>query len=106
MRIAVSIAGFTWNDAERFRKAVSSYEDESEIAEEKRQFISGVRHSGLDEETATELFDLCSSFRGYRFAESHAWAFGAHAYTSAWLRHHHPAEYFAALLAENPGMWP
>lgn len=29
-----------------------------------------------------------------------------HAYTSAWLRHHHPAEYFAALLTEDPGMWP
>jgi error-prone DNA polymerase len=62
--------------------------------------------SGLDEKTALEIFDLCSSFRGYGFAESHAWAFGAHAYTSAWLRHHYPAEYFAALLTEDPGMWP
>ncbi len=107
MRIAVQVAGFSWNDAERFRKAVSSYEDEDEIADEKRRFISGVQHkAGLDEETAVRLFDLCSSFRGYGFAESHAWAFGSHAYTSAWLRHHYPAEYFAALLTEDPGMWP
>ena len=107
MRIAVQVAGFSWNDAERFRKAVSSYEEAAEISGEKARFVAGARRkSGLDEGTALELFNLCSSFRGYGFAESHAWAFGAHAYTSAWLRHHHPAEYFAALLTEAPGMWP
>ncbi len=107
MRIAVEIAGFSWNDAERFCKAVSSYEEESEVADDRERFIEGARHkSSLDEKAATEIFDLCSSFRGYGFAESHAWAFGAHAYTSAWLRHHYPAEYFAALLTEDPGMWP
>ncbi len=107
MRIAVEIAGFSWNDAERFRKAVSSYEEEAEVADDKERFIEGARRkSDLDEATAQKLFDLCSSFRGYGFAESHAWAFGTHAYTSAWLRHHYSAEYFAALLTEDPGMWP
>ncbi|MDQ3398564.1 MAG: DNA polymerase III subunit alpha, partial [Deinococcota bacterium] len=107
MRIAAQVAGFSWDEAERFRKAVSSYEEDDEIEGEKRRFISGVQHkSGLDTQTAVEVFDLCSSFRGYGFAESHAWAFGAHAYTSAWLRHHYPAEYFASLLTEDPGMWP
>ncbi len=107
MRIAVQVAGFSWNDAERFRKAVSSYEDDDEMADEKRRFIAGAKQkTGLGEEMAVEMFDLCSSFRGFGFAESHAWAFGSHAYTSAWLRHHYPAEYFAALLTEDPGMWP
>jgi len=107
MRISTHIAGFSWEDAERFRKAVSSYEEDDEVADEKKRFLLGAQQkSGLDEETAIRIFDLCASFRGYGFAESHAWAFGQHAYTSAWLRHHHPAEYFAALLTEDPGMWP
>ena len=107
MRIAVQVAGFSWGDAEAFRKAVNSYEDESEIAEEKRRFVEGARRTtGLNEVEALQVFVLCSAFRGYGFAESHAWAFGTHAYTSAWLRHHYPAEYFAALLTEDPGMWP
>ena len=107
MRIAVSVAGFSWGDAEAFRKAVNSYEEESEIASEKRRFLEGARRTtGLNAEEALKIFDLCSAFRGYGFAESHAWAFGAHAYTSAWLRHHHPAEYIASLLTEDPGMWP
>ena len=107
MRIAVQVAGFSWDEAEKFRKAVSSYEEDDEIEGEKRRFISGAQQkSGLDTQAAVEVFDLCSGFRGYGFAESHAWAFGTHAYTSAWLRHHYPAEYFAALLTEDPGMWP
>ena len=107
MRIAVQVAGFSWSDAEAFRKAVNSYEDESEIVDEKRRFLAGAqRTAGLSEEETLDIFNLCSAFRGYGFAESHAWAFGTHAYTSAWLRHHYPAEYFAALLTEDPGMWP
>jgi len=107
MRIGVRIAGFTWNEAEHFRKAVSSYEDDDEIADEKYRFISGAQQkTGLDTPTALALWKMLSAFKGYGFAESHAWAFGTHAYTSAWLRHHYPAEYFAALLTEDPGMWP
>ena len=106
MRIAVQVAGFSWGDAEAFRKAVNSYEEESEIVEERRHFIEGARRTaGLSEEEALQIFDLCSAFRGYGFAESHAWTFGTHAYTSAWLRHYYPAEYTAALLTEDPGMW-
>ena len=107
MRIAVQVAGFSWNDAERFRKAVSSHEEDDEIEGEKRRFIAGAQQkTGLGAPTALALWGMVSAFKGFGFAESHAWAFGQHAYTSAWLRHHYPAEYFAALLTEDPGMWP
>ncbi len=73
MRISTHIAGFSWDDAERFRKAVSNYEEDNEVADEKKRFILGAQQkSDLDEKTALEIFDLCSSFRGYGFAESHA----------------------------------
>jgi error-prone DNA polymerase len=107
MRIAVQVAGMTWSDAERFRKLVTTFEEESEIREWHRAFIDGaVRTSGCTEAEAQAIFDAMAAFRGYGFAESHAWAFGLHAYTSAWLRHHHPAAYLAAVFNEHPGMWP
>ena len=107
LRIAVGVAGFSWAEAEHFRKAVTSFEEEREVADEKRRFLDGCRDkTGLDEVTATRIFDMCAAYRGYGFAESHAWAFGAHAYTSAHLRFHHTAEYFAAVLTDEPGMWP
>jgi error-prone DNA polymerase len=106
MRIAVHVAGFSWEEADRFRKLVTTFEDESEIRDEYERFIAGCeRVSGMNRETAKRLFETCSAFRGYGFAESHAAAFAEHAYASAWLRHHYPAEFLAAFMTEHPGMW-
>jgi error-prone DNA polymerase len=106
MQIAHHIAGFDWEAADRFRKEVARFEDEQEIASELRRFVEGARRTvAADEQTAMRIFEMCASFRGYGFAESHAWAFGLHAYTSAWLRHHYPAEYLAGVMSEQPGMY-
>lgn len=106
MQIAHHFASFSWEDADRFRKHVASFKDEHEIRDERRRFIEGAQNKvGASEEEAAQVFDLCANFRGYGFAESHAWAFGLHAYTSAWLRHHYPAEYLAGVMTEEPGMY-
>jgi error-prone DNA polymerase len=107
MRIAVHVAGMSWSDAERFRKKVTTFEDEAEIRDWHKAFLEGaMRTRGCTAEEAQAIFDAMAAFRGYGFAESHAWAFGLHAYLSAWLRHHHPAAYLAAVMNEHPGMWP
>jgi error-prone DNA polymerase len=106
MQIAKHFAGFDWEAADKFRKLVSTFEDEHEIRDERRKFIEGaVRKTGATREEAVHIFNLCAAFRGYGFAESHAWAFGIHAYRSAWLRYHYPVEYFASVLSEQPGMY-
>lgn len=106
MQIGHHFAGFSWEDADRFRKKVSSFEDESEVADDLKRFVEGAKTTvGATEEEANAVFTMCASFRGYGFAESHAWAFGHHAYTSAWLRHHYPAEYLAGVMSEQPGMY-
>ena len=106
MQIAHHFAGFGWEDADRFRKKVSSFEDEYEIAKDRKLFIEGAYklHKATQVE-AEDVFNLCAAFRGFGFAESHAWAFGLHAYASAWLRHYYPAEYFAGFMTEQPGMY-
>lgn len=106
MQIAHHFAGFSWEDADKFRKKVASFEDEYEISKERKAFITGAqkRHNASPEK-AQEVFNLCAAFRGFGFAESHAWAFGLHAYASAWLRQHYPAEYFAGFMTEQPGMY-
>ena len=72
--IAHYFAGFSWEDAERFRKSVSSFEDEHEIREERARFTTGAqRKVGVTLEEAGHVFSLCAAFRGYGFAESHAW---------------------------------
>jgi len=107
LRLAVHYAGMDWVEADAFRKQVSSVEEPEEVDALKRRFLDGAaRTCQATEQEAAEVFSWCAAFRGYGFAESHAWAFALHSYASAYLRHHFPAPYLAAFLTEAPGMWP
>ena len=53
------------------------------------------------------VYDKLVGFSGFGFPKSHAAAFGLLAYQSAWLRHHHPAEFLCSLLNAQPmGFYP
>ncbi len=106
LRIAVHFAGMTWIEADRFRKKVSGFRDIADIEPDRMRFIQGaIAHVGASREQAETVFEAVKSYQGYGFAESHAWAFAQHAYASGWLRVHYPAEFLAAIMTEEPGMW-
>lgn len=106
LRIAVHFAGMSWIEADRFRKKVSSWGDLDDIEPDRQRFVEGaMRHVGATRAEAETVFEAVKGFQGFGFAESHAWAFALHAYASGWLRVHYPAEYMAAILTEEPGMW-
>ncbi|HKI56377.1 MAG TPA: DNA polymerase III subunit alpha [Trueperaceae bacterium] len=106
LRIAVHFAGMSWTDADRFRKKVSGWRDLEDIEPDRERFIQGgMRTVGATRAEAEAVFDGVKAYQGYGFAESHAWAFAIHAYASAWLRIHYPAEFLAAIMTEEPGMW-
>ncbi len=106
LRIAVHFAGMTWIEADRFRKKVSSFRDVQDIEPHRQHFVEGAMRSvGATREEAERVFEAVKSYQGFGFAESHAWAFALHAYASGWLRIHYPAEYLAAIMTEEPGMW-
>lgn len=106
LRIAVHFAGMSWIEADRFRKKVSGWRDLEDIEPDRERFVQGgMRHQGASREEAELVFESVKAYQGYGFAESHAWAFAIHAYASAYLRIHYPAEFLAAILSEEPGMW-
>ncbi len=106
LRIAVHFAGMSWVEADRFRKKVSGWTELDDIEPDREAFIAGaMRHVGATRQQAEQVFDAVKGFQGFGFAESHAWAFAIHAYASGWLRIHYPAEYLAAIMTEEPGMW-
>jgi len=106
LRIAVHFAGMSWIEADRFRKKVSDWSELSDIEPDRQAFVAGaMRHVNATRAEAEQVFDAVKGFQGFGFAESHAWAFAIHAYASGWLRVHYPAEYLAAILTEEPGMW-
>lgn len=107
LRLIHHYAGLPWDEAERFRKALSKKPQGGRREDLRRQFCQGaaLTHGAFPFESE-EIFEWCAAFQGFGFAESHAHAFAFHTYSSAWVREHHPAAFLAGLLQEAPGMWP
>lgn len=111
LRICHEVAGLDWRTADKYRKRVSTWESETELADLKSQFVQqAMKHLQdhevpMTEEVASQIFSQIAAFRGYGFAESHAFAFARHAYVSAYLREFYPAEYLCGLVNHQPGMY-
>ena len=69
-----------------------------EMATHRVLFRDGAAKKGIDAGIADEVFDLMQKFAGYGFNKSHAAAYSLLAYQTAWIKQHHPAEFFAANL--------
>ncbi|MGA0121772.1 MAG: DNA polymerase III subunit alpha [Gaiellales bacterium] len=105
--VAQALAGFTPGQAEALRRAMSRRRSRAAIAAQWRAFRDGAADRGVPEETARTVFRRIIAFSAFGFPKSHSAAFALLAYQSAWLRHHHPAAFLAALLAEQPmGFYP
>ena len=102
MSICRSVAGYSYGHADIVRRAMSK-KKASVIASEKENFISGAVSKGIDEKSASELFEEMASFANYAFNKSHAAAYGIISYRTAYLKAHYPREYLAALLTSVLG---
>jgi error-prone DNA polymerase len=68
----------------------------------REDFIRGARAQNVAEQDAEMIFTKLTGFSEFGFPKSHAYAFGMLAYQSAYLRIYYPAEYYAALLNNQP----
>ena len=100
---AIEIAGYTWLDADKFRKAMGK-KIPAEMKKQEEQFVSGAVKKGLSQKQAQAMFDLIAPFAGYGFNKAHAACYATIAFRTAYLKAHYPAEFMAALLtAETRG---
>jgi error-prone DNA polymerase len=105
--VAIMLAGFTIGEAEGLRRAMSRKRSHDALESWRARFVAGALANGVEEELAHSVYDKLAGFSGFGFPKSHAAAFGLLAYQSAWLRHHYPAEFLAALLNAQPmGFYP
>ncbi|MFL5939676.1 MAG: DNA polymerase III subunit alpha [Gaiellaceae bacterium] len=107
LEVATALAGFSIGEAEGLRRAMSRKRSLEAIEAFRGRFVEGAVARGVGAEVANAVFDKLVGFSGFGFPKSHAAAFGLLAYQSAWLRHHHPAEFLCALLNAQPmGFYP
>lgn len=108
MRIVRDVAGYSMARSDLVRRAMSKKQHDV-LEEERRIFIHGEEKDGkvvvdgairrgMDEKTATALFDQMMAFANYAFNKSHACAYAVVAYQTAYLKCHYPVEFMTALL--------
>jgi error-prone DNA polymerase len=106
MQIAIDVAGFTPAEADQLRQAVGSKRSRERMEQLKTRFFDGMRAKGIGDETGEEIWLKLAAFANYGFPESHSVAFSYLVYSSAWIKHHYPAAFCAALLNAQPmGFW-
>lgn len=99
---AINIAGYSWDKADKFRKAVGKKKPE-EMEKQKAPFIDGCVENGMPREKAEELFALIAPFAAYGFNKAHAASYAVIAYQTAYMKANFPVEYMAAVMTAEYG---
>jgi error-prone DNA polymerase len=102
LKMAMVTAGFTATEAEELRRAFGFKRSERLMAEVETKLRAGMACQGIHGAAAEEIVHAITAFALYGFPESHASSFALLAYASAYLRVHHPAAFYAALLNNQP----
>ena len=100
MQIAQVLAGYTLGGADLLRRAMGKKKPE-EMAKQRTIFTQGAVSKGVNEETATTIFDLMEKFAGYGFNKSHSAAYALISYQTAWLKTHYTSAFMAAVLSSD-----
>jgi DNA polymerase-3 subunit alpha len=97
MEAAKVLAGYSLGEADLLRRAMGK-KIKAEMDAQRDRFVTGCAANDIAKPKANELFDLIDKFAGYGFNKSHAAAYALVAYQTAWLKAHHPIEFYAASM--------
>jgi DNA polymerase-3 subunit alpha len=103
LMMANQLAGYSWGEVDKFRKAVGK-KIPAEMEAQREKFIKGVvEHSKWNEKKATELWTWIEPFASYGFNKAHSVSYGRVAYITAYLKANFTGEYMAAILTAEAG---
>ena len=105
VQLISDVSGMKTSEADEIRRAFARPNGDHLIAMHRRRFLEGALANGVPQDIAEKIFDKVNGH--YMFPESHSHAFGVTAYQAAWLKCHHPLEFFVALMNCQPmGFYP
>ena len=99
---AIELAGYNWEEADKFRKAVGK-KIPAEMAAQREKLTEGIIKNGQTPEFAEKLWKLFEPFQAYGFGKAHAASYGKVAYQTAYMKANYPVEYMAAILTAESG---
>ncbi len=99
---AIELAGYNWEEADKFRKAVGK-KIPKEMAAQREKLTKGIIANGQTPAFAEKLWKLFEPFQAYGFNKAHAASYGKVAYQTAYMKANYPVEYMAAILTAESG---
>ena len=98
MLIARSYAGYTLQEADLLRRAMSKKKYDV-LKNEESRFIEKSIQNGKEKEKSEKLFNLILAFAGYGFNKSHSVSYSLVAYKMAYLKYYFTKEFYCNLLS-------
>lgn len=102
MLLSQRLAGFSKGKADELRKAMGKKKKEI-IDKLKPEFIEGCTKNGFEPAICEKIWSDWEEFASYAFNKSHSTCYSVVAFQTAYLKANYPAEYMAAVLANNMG---
>jgi error-prone DNA polymerase len=102
MKLAITAAGFSPDEANRLRRAMATFRNVGTIGHFEEKMVGGMVARGYERDFAQRCYAQIKGFGSYGFPESHAISFALLVWVSAWLKATHPAVFAAALLNSQP----
>jgi error-prone DNA polymerase len=102
LRIAMTVANFTGDEAEELRRAVGMRRSWERMKNLEVNLRAGMTANGIDLKTQNTIVENISSFALYGFPESHAASFAMIAYASAYFKVRYLAAFTCAILNNQP----
>lgn len=103
--VAAALAGLPAERADRFRRAVTKCRSDETRLQLSRSFLGLCGKNGVDPEIAADLWSQMAKFNSYSFCRAHAASYARLAWTNTYIKSHHPAEFWVAVLNNNNGMY-
>jgi DNA-directed DNA polymerase III PolC len=105
LRVSQAVAGFTPDESDTLRKAMSKARFPESLAVHRETFVRRSAQRGVSVEAASRIWDQIEGFSAYSFCKAHATTYGYLAWRACWLKVHHPAEFLAAVLSNRGGFY-
>jgi DNA polymerase-3 subunit alpha len=102
MLIAIHLAGYSWLEADKLRKAMGK-KIPAEMQAQKEKLLKGFVEHGLSEKKAQALWLLIEPFAAYGFNKAHAASYGRVAYQTAYMKANYPVAYMTAIMTNESG---
>jgi DNA polymerase-3 subunit alpha len=102
MLIAIHLAGYSWLEADKLRKAMGK-KIPAEMQAQKEKLLEGFVEHGLSPKKGQQLWSLIEPFAAYGFNKAHAASYGRVAYQTAYMKAHFPVAYMTAIMSNESG---